>query len=86
MSQCNCQCKACNQAVSLDFHKTFKIGDLIAGFSTRKRMRITAIGKRRFLYEDESYGRKGEYVAAIVSNARWELITPATPGDNERNG
>lgn len=70
-------CPACQAGLRQAFSSQFKVGDVIAGYSTRKLMKITAIGKRRFLYEEPNSHRKGEYVAAIAGAHGWELIEAA---------
>jgi len=57
-----------------EFKARFKVGDVILGWSTRKRCQITAIGEERFLYRDPSpdFGRYAERVAKIRQSFVWE--------------
>lgn len=59
-----------------EFKKLFKVGDVILGWSTRKRIRITAIGEERILYRDlalDSYRPGVERVAKMRQSFNWEL-------------
>lgn len=55
-----------------EFRETFKVGDIISGWSTGKKVRITAIGEERFLYKETEVSRRGEYVRAIVATWLWK--------------
>lgn len=60
-----------------EFRAHFKLGDIIVGWSTRKRCRITAIGEERFLYRDlalDAFRNNSiERVAKIRQGFLWEL-------------
>jgi hypothetical protein len=53
------------------FKHDFKVGDTIESWATRKRLRITAIGERRFLGVDE---RNHEGVCTIAHALGWTKI------------
>lgn len=58
-----------------EFKTLFKVGDVVTGWSTRKRCRITAIGEERILYRDialDSYRPSIERVAKIRQSFNWE--------------
>ena len=63
------ECNRCKRLMgrkpmtSKEFKSKFKVGDTIIGYSTNKRMLITAIGIDRFLYTQDN-GTK-ERVAAF---------------------
>lgn len=64
-----------------EFKETFRVGDFIRGWSTRKLMQITAIGESRFLYRDFR-GSDREWVAAMENvMARWEKDEEACAND-----
>jgi hypothetical protein len=57
-----------------EFKTLFKVGDIITGWSTRKRIRITAIGEERILFRDidlDSYRPSIERVAKIRQSFNW---------------
>lgn len=52
------------------FQREVKVGDYLYGYSTGKKVTVTAIGEERFLYLHEYI--KGEKVAKILSvTANW---------------
>ena len=59
------------------FKQQFKVGDIIRGFTTRKRMLITGFGDYRFFYKNirsDNEVIKGEHVASMTDRtARWEM-------------
>lgn len=75
-------CERCGNPVSPhymtpdEFRAKFKPGDVVLGWSTRKRCRITAIGEERILYRDLALdafrGTAIERVAKIRQNFVWE--------------
>lgn len=60
-----------------EFKTLFKVGDIITGWSTRKRIKITAIGEERILFRDfacDSYRPSIERVAKIRQSFNWQLV------------
>lgn len=58
-----------------EFKRLFSVGDIITGWSTRKKIRITAIGEERILFRDialDSYRPSIERVAKIRQSFNWE--------------
>ena len=52
-----------------EFKATFKIDDVIIGYSTNKKVRITGIGETRFLYKALEYQPNKERVASMTATA-----------------
>jgi hypothetical protein len=57
------------------FHEAFKVGDLIQGYGGRVTGRITAIGRRRFLFvETKHAGSFSERVGTIRQARGWSRV------------
>ncbi len=54
-----------------EFKKTFKVGDKVCGWVTRKVVTITAIGEERFLYREGYYGSHQREGVATMCQAAW---------------
>jgi hypothetical protein len=73
------RCRECNRIkisgnrkvmTPKEFKATFKIGDVICGYSTNKRVKITAIGEERFMYVSvDCASEKGKERVAKMSVA-----------------
>lgn len=59
-----------------EFKEAFKPGDLIQGWSTGKVVEITAVGQQRFLYIQDSMGRRNkEFVQSIAAPWMWKKVS-----------
>lgn len=76
MSRKNCEhCNPSNFPNPTQFKEQFKIGDIVSSWPTGKTVRITAIGKFRFLAVDtydEVNGRESETVCTM--KAKWRKV------------
>lgn len=69
------KCPHCQapRLTTTEFRKEFKVGDIIQGWSTGKKVMITAIGEERFLYKNaDGYHRNKEYVSTIRATWLWK--------------
>ncbi len=58
-----------------EFKSLFKVGDILTGWSTRKKIRITAIGEERILYRHaDGHRPEIERVAKIRQSFNWEKV------------
>lgn len=68
-------CKHCKrldgreQITAEQFKERFKVGDTVIGWSTDKKITITGIGERRFLYKAIDYSPNKERVASMTVTA-----------------
>ena len=56
-----------------EFRSKFRVGDIISGWPTGKKVKITAIGRTRFLYYAIDYDCFRERVCAMEMFFGWKL-------------
>lgn len=85
MNKCpHCNCEFNPYMTGEEFRKKFKRGDILTGYSTGKRVRITGIGDTRFLYinpDEENQPYKVRERIASMHGRHWRLVEEDQGGE-----